>query len=87
MYRKPSITQVAVPDGYPDNPTPTFDEFNCLNLNIIQADTNATNLPVMVWIHGGGFAVGANTDNVMQGVNLVQSSVERREPIVFVAIQ
>jgi carboxylesterase type B len=47
------------------------DELNCLNLNIwasVQAKgsaiINKKNLPVLVWVHGGSYQVGAG------GVNL-----------------
>ncbi|MDR0625752.1 MAG: carboxylesterase family protein [Bifidobacteriaceae bacterium] len=34
---------------------------DCLNLEIWSPDLGAVNLPVMVWIHGGGFMTGAGS--------------------------
>lgn len=36
---------------------------DCLYLNIWRPQTEKTNLPVYVWIHGGGFSVGHAADN------------------------
>ncbi|TXC02548.1 hypothetical protein FocTR4_00015538 [Fusarium oxysporum f. sp. cubense] len=56
---------------YPDD---REDEFECLNLLIMRPskealanhslDAETTQLPVLVWIHGGGFTDGAATDPV-----------------------
>jgi acetylcholinesterase len=35
---------------------------DCLHLNIIKPLTNQTNLPVLVWIYGGGWQQGATSD-------------------------
>ncbi|CAB1332803.1 unnamed protein product [Coregonus sp. 'balchen'] len=32
----------------------------CMQLNLLQSDTLSTDLPVMVWIYGGGFQVGGS---------------------------
>jgi len=54
---------------YPDD---RQDEFECLNLFIVRPskealtkhdiDADTTQLPVLIWIHGGGFIDGAGTD-------------------------
>jgi len=41
---------------------------SCLNLNI-WAPSNAQNLPVMFFIHGGAFIFGSNQDNMPAGVS------------------
>jgi len=41
---------------------PIGDE-DCLYLNVWRPQTDKTNLPVYVWIHGGGFSVGHAADN------------------------
>jgi acetylcholinesterase len=35
---------------------------DCLNLNIVKPRTNETNLPVLLWIYGGGWQQGATSD-------------------------
>jgi para-nitrobenzyl esterase len=60
----------------PQNPTPldaltgSLADFKqdeaCLNLNIVTPDLDGAK-PVMVWIHGGGFGVGANCLPSYQG--------------------
>ncbi|KAI0018641.1 carboxylesterase [Xylariomycetidae sp. FL0641] len=51
----PQCPQSGAAPGPPSNTT-TGDE-DCLLLNV-QAPANKTNLPVLVWIHGGGYGAG-----------------------------
>ncbi|MFT5529286.1 MAG: para-nitrobenzyl esterase [Alteromonadaceae bacterium] len=53
---------------------------NCLNLNIFTTDTKA-NLPVMVWIHGGGFTIGSGSLPIYDGDELAT-----KENVVVVTI-
>ena len=44
-----------------DTPAPEQSEIDCLNLNIYtpsDSTNNAAPLPVLVWVHGGGFVFG-----------------------------
>ena len=41
-------------------PEPLVTGDNCLNLNVFTPDLGAAGLPVLVWIHGGGFFGGCN---------------------------
>ena len=56
---------------------------NCLNLNIYTPDSSKK-LPVMVWIHGGGFQIGSgslasyNGENLAQNANVVVVSINYR---------
>eukprot|EP01083_Nonionella_stella_P074790 203002_1 len=52
---------------------------DCLTLNIWTPDTSGS-LPVMVWIHGGGFTTGSSSDNAYAGHNFATQG------IVFVSI-
>jgi acetylcholinesterase len=35
---------------------------DCLHLNIVKPSTNETDLPVLLWIYGGGWQQGATSD-------------------------
>jgi para-nitrobenzyl esterase len=49
---------------------------DCLYLNVwTPAKTAADKLPVMVWIHGGGFRVGSGTERLHHGENLAAKGV------------
>ncbi|KAF8858989.1 alpha/beta-hydrolase [Acephala macrosclerotiorum] len=77
----PTITTVShAPD--------IFDEFNCLNLNItIPSGAKAgDNLPVMVYVHGGGGFSGSSSDWWCDGGAIVKRSVEIGKQVVMVAI-
>ncbi|OJT02238.1 Lipase 1 [Trametes pubescens] len=59
---------------------------DCLNLNVI-TPANATSesqLPVVVWIYGGGFQLGSNA--VQPGDVIVARSLEIGHPVVYVAM-
>jgi para-nitrobenzyl esterase len=49
--------------------TPSED---CLTLNVWRPDGDADGLPVMVWIHGGGFVNGGTSAPVYDGTHLAQ---------------
>ncbi|KAF8181105.1 esterase 1 [Pholiota molesta] len=59
---------------------------DCLNLNVFRpAGTRQTaNLPVMVWIYGGGFFAGASS--LYNGTEIVARSVARGTPVIFASI-
>lgn len=61
---------------------------NCLNLNVARPNgTRAKDrLPVMVWIHGGGFWSGGNNEPTTAPDGLVMESVENGLPVIHVAI-
>src|SRR5687768_8672044 len=48
--------------GFTVIPEPVYEGDNCLNLNVFTPDAGegAGGLPVLVWIHGGGFTNGCN---------------------------
>jgi carboxylesterase type B len=70
---------------------------DCLSINVqVPAGVNSTSdLPVMFWIHGGGFelgssaALGAETTLLpgllYQGATLVKKSVAMKQPMIFVS--
>ncbi|KIV78793.1 hypothetical protein PV11_06403 [Exophiala sideris] len=64
----------------------SMDEFACLRLNVYTPTAqHSSPLPVLAWIHGGGFVFG-DGGREFDGNFLVQHSVESGTPIVFVAL-
>jgi para-nitrobenzyl esterase len=51
------------------NPEPQMSE-NCLVLNVWTAAADSAKRPVMVWLHGGGFAVGSGSAPAYDGTHL-----------------
>ncbi|KAM5540835.1 hypothetical protein V8D89_005479 [Ganoderma adspersum] len=64
--------------------TPSAED--CLSLNVIvPAGTKAgANLPVAVWIFGGGFEIGG--PDIYDGNVIVKRSIELGEPVVYVSM-
>ena len=66
---------VAVTGGLALGCAAAMDE-DCLYSNVwTPAQAAADRLPVMVWIHGGGFRVGAGDNLMYNGVNLAAEGV------------
>ena len=57
--------------GTPQNPAGD----DCLNLNVWTPDPGASNLPVLVWIHGGAFYAGSGIDDVYNGASFASNGV------------
>jgi para-nitrobenzyl esterase len=53
---------------------------DCLNLNVWTPDVTGSGLPVMVWIHGGGFTTGSGAAPVHAGGTFA------RDGVVYVSI-
>ncbi|GME62228.1 putative carotenoid ester lipase precursor protein [Neofusicoccum parvum] len=70
---------------------------DCLNINvqIPEGIDSTAGLPVFMWIHGGGYELGASAavgsettalpGLIYQGANIVTRSVEMKQPVVFVS--
>ena len=70
---------------------------DCLSINVqVPAGVNSTSgLPVMFWIHGGGFELGSSAalgsettllpGLLYQGATLVKQSVAMKQPMIFVS--
>jgi para-nitrobenzyl esterase len=54
---------------------------DCLNLNVFTPAIGSGNRPVMVWLHGGGFAGGSGNWLLYEGTNLA-----RKEDVVMVSV-
>ncbi|KAF5026955.1 hypothetical protein F66182_985 [Fusarium sp. NRRL 66182] len=75
--------------GFSLNETMGMSE-DCLHMNIIRPHAvdnvwSSPLLPVLVWIHGGGWQEGSANDQRYNGTFLVQRSVEMGKPIIFVS--
>ncbi|MFF1883030.1 carboxylesterase/lipase family protein [Pseudarthrobacter sp. NPDC058196] len=64
----------------PESPAPpgavprTWSEDACLNLNVWTPETDIPARPVMVWIHGGAYLLGANSDAMYDGARLAAAA-------------
>jgi para-nitrobenzyl esterase len=54
---------------------------DCLNLNVWTPGLDGARRPVMVWIHGGGFTIGAGSQEIYNG-----SVLARRGDVIIVTI-
>lgn len=72
--------------GVPTSPPMSGTE--CLNLNITIPSTKSDKaLPVMVFIHGGGFIMGSNHWPQYDPSRLVKLSIELGTPIIGINIK
>ncbi|WP_285246828.1 carboxylesterase family protein [Pseudarthrobacter sp. efr-133-R2A-89] len=64
----------------PESPAPPgavprrWSEDACLNLNVWTPDSGGQPRPVMVWIHGGAYVLGANSDAMYDGARLAAAA-------------
>ncbi|KAE9396133.1 alpha beta-hydrolase [Gymnopus androsaceus JB14] len=59
---------------------------DCLTINVIKPSTatSTSNLPVLVWIFGGGFEIGGTA--MYDGSGIVERSIELGEPVIYVSM-
>ncbi|OAL25855.1 hypothetical protein AYO20_10317 [Fonsecaea nubica] len=73
-------------------PSTVHSDLNCLNLNITVpkgqdgVDLAKQKLPVFVWIHGGGFVVGANSWPHYDHARIVKLARDNGVPVIGVGI-
>ena len=70
--RSPLIDSVLVPEWDPLNRREPMGE-DCLNLNVWTPGVAAARRPVMVWLHGGGYAAGSPGMVAYDGANLART--------------
>ncbi|KAF2442234.1 alpha/beta-hydrolase [Karstenula rhodostoma CBS 690.94] len=69
-----------------------MDEFSCLQVNVTVPQTHlekaaqGEQLPVFVWVHGGGLSFGSNNWPQYDLTRFVERSVEIGKPVIGVAI-
>ncbi len=56
-------------------PEPVIAGDNCLNLNVYTPDPGSARLPVLVWIHGGGFFSGCSANPWYRGERFARDGV------------
>jgi carboxylesterase type B len=86
-FEQSTLIQCSI--GVPEYPPP-MSGTECLNLNITVPALNSDagkKLPVMVFIHGGGFIMGANHWPQYDPSRLVKLSAELELPVVAVNIK
>ncbi|CAI7657092.1 unnamed protein product [Penicillium glandicola] len=76
-----SLVQKTLPEPHIEQ-----SEKECLNLNITAPKTTATNLPVVVFVHGGGFSIGSNAWPQYNFRRLVELSIQEESPIIGINI-
>ncbi|KAF7329205.1 Carboxylic ester hydrolase [Mycena kentingensis (nom. inval.)] len=78
--------QALTPLGLGAGAVPTYTSMSddCLTLDVFtpKSATSRSNLPVFVWVFGGGFEVGFKADNDVRG--MVERSLVLQEPVVVV---
>ncbi|KAJ4348577.1 uncharacterized protein N0V89_009955 [Didymosphaeria variabile] len=82
--------QVLIQQVMDDAPSPPMSGTECLNLNITVPSSLKTEareaLPVMVFIHGGGYIMGSNSAPYFDPCRLAALSVEMGTPVIVVSI-
>jgi Carboxylesterase family len=80
---------IGLPPGVVSHSEDVFDEFNCLNLNVTTpaGASETSNLPVLIYIHGGGGFSGSNGDWWCDGGSIVKRSMEIGKPVISVVIK
>ncbi|KAK5170342.1 uncharacterized protein LTR77_004929 [Saxophila tyrrhenica] len=75
--------------GYGTNPREGWEiGEDCLNLNVVrpQGAHPGQDLPVLLWMYGGGYRQGSNRDPEFNTSFMVQTSMEIDQPIIVVSI-
>ncbi|KAF9324194.1 hypothetical protein BG006_000775 [Podila minutissima] len=86
-----SMTSVEMDEDDEEAYSKIYNERDCLNLNIFvpktQLENNKSLVPVMVWIHGGGFKDGSNAMDLYDATNMVAHSEKAlNRPVLVVTI-
>ncbi|KAJ4395117.1 hypothetical protein N0V91_011053 [Didymella pomorum] len=59
---------------------------DCLHLNIVKPRTKRTDLPILLWIYGGGWQQGATSDPRYNLSYVVEQSVLNNKPVIGISI-
>jgi carboxylesterase type B len=84
VFEQSTLIQCSI--GAPEE-IPLMSGTECLNLNITVPNFEASKLPVMVFIHGGGFIMGGNHWPQYDPSRLVKMAAEAGMPVIAVNIK
>ncbi|KAL7269068.1 hypothetical protein RUND412_008280 [Rhizina undulata] len=83
-------TLFRIPDSYGVNWKEPEDEFECLNLHVTvpAGMKEGDDVPVLVWIHGGGFTTtcGSASTKTADPRRIVETSMKMGTPVILVGI-
>jgi para-nitrobenzyl esterase len=65
----------ASPGGLPDVAEPIIHGDDCLNLNVWAPTERSEPLPVLVWVHGGGFIAGCSANPWYDGTSFAKNGL------------
>lgn len=68
-------------------PPTNHSDLECLNLNITVPKTTQKKIPVFVWMHGGGFVLGANSWPHYDHAKIVKLANENGVPVIGIGIK
>jgi carboxylesterase type B len=80
-FEQETLIQCVI--GAPEE-TPRMSGTECLNLNITVPNQTARDLPVMVFVHGGGYLMGGNHWPQYDPSRLVKMSEKLGMPVIVV---
>ncbi|KAF1912495.1 Alpha/Beta hydrolase protein [Ampelomyces quisqualis] len=84
------LGNVSLPCEQGPADTEEMDEFECLHVNVTVPKSvlqgRERDLPVFVWVHGGGLSMGSNNWPQYDLQKFVNRSVELAKPVIAVAI-
>jgi carboxylesterase type B len=83
-FEQETLIQCVI--GAPEE-TPRMSGTECLNLNITVPNQTARDLPVMVFVHGGGYLMGGSHWPQYDPSRLVKMSEKLGMPVVVVNIK
>ena len=63
-----------------------FSDLECLNLSVTVPKGQRANLPVFVWVHGGGFFIGSSSWPQWDLRRIVELGIDRGMPFIAVGI-
>lgn len=76
-----------IQQSLPESHTPIVSDVDGLNLNITVPIDGGENLPVLLFIHGGGYAFGSGTYPQYDQARIVGLSKRLDQPIIAITLK